>query len=402
MTTINLTTQDLNDHANDAAEIITKVYNDYPISYRIKDIIISDFSRSFQFSRPVSVTISSPNLVDGVQATATTKIIKSQDSNTYNDIVIIVTNPGSGYTSLPTITVGIQSTSNVNEIIFDASNSNVVNITSDTITFQNHNFINGDRVQYYDGGGLSNSIGGLVSDNDYYIITVSNNVIKLATTYINAISNNAIDFTSLGVGTSHSLSNNLTRITAVPVLEIDPILLAKRQQIVESINSQIVEESIFDNVEKLEEIRSEIQDLREVMEEIRDEFDVNKANNIASVIENIDISSNFLVEKSKYTLRNITNKFIPGERVTTPTGSGQIIHFDEITGNVAVGYISGRFTNGQTLTGQSSSSTGSIFGISTTTGASNDQIARGMMVINLKETNKLEDLRSEVRNPTLI
>jgi hypothetical protein len=392
MATNNLSVSDLNDFANDAAEIITKVYNDYPVYYRIKDIILTDFSNSLRFSRPQVITIGPPNLPDGIQATATSKATRT-GTYTYS-LQIYVTNPGSGYTSPPIITVGTLSTPNINEIVFDGSSPNVVNISSDTITYTNHNFTTGQRVQYYDGGGLSNNIGGLISDNDYYIISVNANTIQLAASSNNAFSNTFIDLTSLGEGSFHLLSNNITRVTAVPVLEVDPILMAKREQVIQSINSQIIEESILVKVEALR------RDLEKVLQEIRDEFDVNLTDNLASIIKNIDNSSNGLLFKSRYNITGVSGTFVLGEKVTSATASGTVVHFDDISNVVAIGYISGIFRNGQILTGETSSATGTLVIRNEGEDASNDQIARGMMILNLKTTNTLEDLKNEIRNPT--
>lgn len=441
MTTVNLSAADLNDHSNDAVEIITKVYDFNTLTYRVKDIILTDIGGSITFTRPPTITIGAPNLGNGIQATATSKVIKSYVTvgntvNTVYNLEIYVTNPGSGYTSPPSVSVGSLSTPNAVTITFDASNSTIVNVNTDIIlTTANHGFANGVSVEYYNGGGTNKSIGGLTTDVIYYVIAESANTIRLASSYDDAISNVSINLLSLGTGTDHTISNNLTRISASPVLEIDPLVLNKIQQTVETINAQIVEESIHLNTAKLEEIRLKLEDIRlkneeirtkledirlkledgrlkledlredlqTVLQEIRDEFDVNVANNIAAIIQNIDVSSNDLISKNNYDVQSTTGEFILGEKVTTPTASGQVMHYDNLSKRLSVGYVSGTFTNGQTVTGVSSGATARIvIVVPPTPDATNDQIARGMMMLNLKTTDTLEDLRAEIRNPTRI
>lgn len=441
MTTANLSSSDLNEHANDAVEIISKVYDFNALTYRVKDIILTETSKAMVFSRPPTITIGAPNLGNGIQATATSKVIKSYVTsgntvNTVYDLEIYVTNPGSGYTALPSITVGSFSTPNAVTITFNGSNSTIVNVNTDVIfTTANHGFANGESVEYYAGGGSNRSIGGLQSDEIYYVIAESANTIRLATSYDNALSNTFIDLLSVGTGNTHTLSNNLTRVTAIPVLELDPVVLNKIDQTVQTINSQIIEESIHINTAKLEDIRLKLEDnrlkmedvrlkledirlkledgrlkledlredLQTVLQQVRDEFDVNLANNIAAIIQNIDISTNTLLTKNNYELRSSSGTFILGETVTTPTGSGQVVHYDSISKRLSIGYISGTFTDGQTVTGVTSAATAKIvIVIPPTPDATNDQIARGMMMLNLKTTDTLDDLRTEILNPTRI
>ena len=88
-------------------------------------------------------------------------------------------------------------------LTFDGSSSSVVSTSDNTITYNEHRFITGQRVTYNDGGGTA--IGGL-SDGVYYIIKHDQNSIKLATSESNANNNIPISLTSLGVGSSHTLN----------------------------------------------------------------------------------------------------------------------------------------------------------------------------------------------------
>ena len=88
-------------------------------------------------------------------------------------------------------------------VTFDATDTDVVSIANNTLTFRNHRFITGQRVTYNDGGGTA--IGGL-ADGVYFIIKVDQNTIQLATNASNAASSTAIDLTSGAAGGSHTLN----------------------------------------------------------------------------------------------------------------------------------------------------------------------------------------------------
>ena len=58
-------------------------------------------------------------------------------------------------------------------VTFDATDTDVVSISGDTLTFNNHRFLTGQRVTYTDGGGTA--IGGLTDGTVYFIIKVDQN-----------------------------------------------------------------------------------------------------------------------------------------------------------------------------------------------------------------------------------
>ena len=89
-------------------------------------------------------------------------------------------------------------------LTFDATDTAVVSIANDTLSFTNHRFVNGQKVTYTDGGGTA--IGGLSDGTSYFIIKVDQNTIKLATSASNAASSTAINLTSGAAGTSHTLN----------------------------------------------------------------------------------------------------------------------------------------------------------------------------------------------------
>ena len=89
-------------------------------------------------------------------------------------------------------------------LTFDATDTSVVSISGDTLTFNKHRFVNLQRVTYTDGGGTA--IGGLTDGTAYFIIKVDQNTIKLATSSSNAAAGTAIDLTSGAAGGSHTLN----------------------------------------------------------------------------------------------------------------------------------------------------------------------------------------------------
>jgi len=86
---------------------------------------------------------------------------------------------------------------------FDGSSTAVVSTANDTITVVGHRFLTGQRVSYTTSGG---SIGGLSSGTNYFIIKVSLNEIKLASSLANANNNIAIYLSSVGTGTDHNIT----------------------------------------------------------------------------------------------------------------------------------------------------------------------------------------------------
>ena len=88
-------------------------------------------------------------------------------------------------------------------VTFDATDSGVVSIANNTLTFNNHRFVTGQKVTYNDGGGTA--IGGL-SDGSYFIIKEDQSTIKLASSASNAAAGTAIDLTSGAAGGSHTLN----------------------------------------------------------------------------------------------------------------------------------------------------------------------------------------------------
>ena len=79
-----------------------------------------------------------------------------------------------------------------------------VDLTAETLTHNDHRFVQGQRVKYGNGGG--SDLGGLTNNSFYYVIKNDKNSIKLATSASNAAAGTAINITGRGSGTAHTLN----------------------------------------------------------------------------------------------------------------------------------------------------------------------------------------------------
>ena len=87
---------------------------------------------------------------------------------------------------------------------FDGSASSVVDTTNNTIRVVEHRFIQGQRVTYTNGSG--GNIGGLTNGTAYFVIFDTASTFKLATSASNAANSVAINLSSVGTGSSHTLN----------------------------------------------------------------------------------------------------------------------------------------------------------------------------------------------------
>ncbi len=86
-----------------------------------------------------------------------------------------------------------------------------VNFGTDLFTSTAHGLVTGDAVMIASDTTLP---GGLASDTLYFVIKISANTFKLATTYANAIAGTVINLTDAGTGT-HTINQNMVKF-AVP------------------------------------------------------------------------------------------------------------------------------------------------------------------------------------------
>lgn len=80
-----------------------------------------------------------------------------------------------------------------------------LDISQNYIKIPSHGFLTGTKVTYSDGG--ETPIGGLTDGEDYYVIAVSKDWLRLATTVDNAQSGVPLTLTSFGAGLSHTLTS---------------------------------------------------------------------------------------------------------------------------------------------------------------------------------------------------
>jgi len=78
-------------------------------------------------------------------------------------------------------------------------------VASNIITYVNHGLSTGDKVTYTNGGGTS--ITGLNTGSTYYIVKITNDTFKLASSYLNAIAGSPVTLTITdGVGINHKIT----------------------------------------------------------------------------------------------------------------------------------------------------------------------------------------------------
>ena len=87
---------------------------------------------------------------------------------------------------------------------FNGSLASIISTADETIRIPEHRFIQGQRVTYSNGGG--GNIGGLTSGTAYFVTFDTANTFKLATSLANANNNTNINLSSVGSGSSHTLT----------------------------------------------------------------------------------------------------------------------------------------------------------------------------------------------------
>ena len=144
--------------------------------------------------------------------TGTTAVGTAVLSNTTNGYVssITVSNQGTNYTKLPVVTIAAPTA-------FTFNGATEVNISTETITFSTaHPFNTGDKVLYSNGGGTSVTAAGLVSGGYIYLIKTGAQTVKLSGSYDSAIAGSAINITAVGTGTQ-SFTGETATVTAIGV-----------------------------------------------------------------------------------------------------------------------------------------------------------------------------------------
>ena len=141
----------------------------------------------------------------GDTATATATLVVGKVSK------IAIASVGSAYVAAPTVTLAAPATETV-----DASDAAVCVLADDEFVVASAFYgciATGDPVTYADGGGTA--VVGLTTATVYYLIkSGTSNRAGLATTKARAIAGTAIDFTAVGVGSSHTLIGQTPTATA--------------------------------------------------------------------------------------------------------------------------------------------------------------------------------------------
>ena len=93
----------------------------------------------------------------------------------------------------------------VPEIIKTFAPRSSLDVAQNVLKVPSHGFSTGTEVTYSDGG--ETPIGGLVDGDDYYVIVVNKDYLKLASSLNNALAGTPVQFTTFGAGSSHSLTS---------------------------------------------------------------------------------------------------------------------------------------------------------------------------------------------------
>lgn len=134
-------------------------------------------------------------LINELARVATTSASVSGSNTTFTATFPAGTGTGS------IVEAGIFNKSSSAVLVFDADND--VDSASNVITKVAHGLVTGDKVTYTDGGGTA--VSGLIDGGTYYVIRLSADTLKLASSLALATAGTAIAITD-GVGTNHKLT----------------------------------------------------------------------------------------------------------------------------------------------------------------------------------------------------
>ena len=126
----------------------------------------------------------------------------------------------------------------VNAVSYQIPQINV-NTATEVITYTAHGLQTGNSVKYFNGGGAD--ITGLNNGDDYYIIKISDDTFKLATTASNANSGTAINLTSTG--------NNSQYLRVTGILESQ-----YRYRVVSSTSSAVLLQSLDNDIPAINDV----------------------------------------------------------------------------------------------------------------------------------------------------
>ena len=142
------------------------------------------------------------------------------------------------------------------ERYFEGNDSTVVDITNNTITIPNHFFVTGEQIEYKHAGVTAESIGiatasfvgaadtTFLPSENLYVVKLSDNTIKLATSAANALNviPQTVDLTTVGVATNHkfvAIKQNQRVVVAIDNIIQSPVVAtAVTSSLVNTITSE--------------------------------------------------------------------------------------------------------------------------------------------------------------------
>jgi len=144
-----------------------------------------------------------------INATAGTRVNLTTAGVGTHRILSLSKSPDGTYTvaSVPTTTTFTVTANGFVPTIVKAFNPRrVVNLQQNTLQILSHGFITGTKVRYSNGG--DSDMGALTNNTDYYVINISRDYIRLASSAENSSSGVPIVLTSWGGGIAHSLTTS--------------------------------------------------------------------------------------------------------------------------------------------------------------------------------------------------
>jgi flagellin-like hook-associated protein FlgL len=149
----------------------------------------------------IDITASDTAIQAATKAAAAIDALGDFSASSTNEVVTI-TNAATG--SVVNINTGTLSGASASVLANGADPD--IDIVSDTITLNNHEFSTGDTVQLTTTGTLPAP---LLTATNYFVIEIDANTIQLASSFINAGSGTQIDLTTIGSG-DHTITNTVT------------------------------------------------------------------------------------------------------------------------------------------------------------------------------------------------
>lgn len=187
-----------------------KMLYDFNIKNKTQYVIVTDITRNMRVIKNALANVTLYDEYDMMDGETPEIVADKFYGSTFYHWVIMIVNDRYDYKndfvlSTEDLEKYIAEKYGYTTIAFNSGDRFTIDVTSNQIFYTNHPFSTGDAVRYSSGTG--NPIGGLVNGKLYYVIKVSNNQLKLATSRQQAILGNPISITALGTGL-HELNMN--------------------------------------------------------------------------------------------------------------------------------------------------------------------------------------------------